>query len=191
MRLRSLFRVAPAAALALLILSGCSTPGQGAAPAASPSPSYPVRTGVWPGSSTDLAFYVETVTASPGESKYGKAAPAACMQTNFFARGERVVWHIAAVDTRTGHVVLPEDVRSARLKLPGVSPDIDINFIKHGKTDQSPMTWNAAWDIPPDYPLGVIPFQVAFQLKSWPAGKVATFTQIPISLEQMTVIDHR
>ncbi len=130
------------------------------------------------------------MTASPGESKYGKAAPAPCAQTNFFARGERVVWHIAAVDGKKGSVILPEDVQSSKLKIPGTS-DIDITFVKHGKTPESPMTWNAAWDVPPDYPLGVVPFEVAFQLKGWPASKVAVFTQIPINLERMTIIEHR
>jgi hypothetical protein len=190
MRFGHAFVTAPAV-IALLVVAGCGDQGPGSA-ATSPSASTaPVRTGVWrPGNNNDLAFYVETVTASPGESKYGKAAPAACSQTNFFARGERVVWHIAVVDAKNGSVVLPEAVQSATLVIPGTS-GIGITFVKHGKTDTSPWTWNAAWDIPPDYPLGVVPFQVNFQLNGWQASKVATFTQIPISLEQMTVIDHR
>ncbi len=139
----------------------------------------------------DVFFYVETLTASPGESIYGKAAPTRCTQTNFFARGERAVWHISAVNARTRELITNKDVKYAYIKIPGLG-NLGVTYTPHGRDPATaPWTWTARWDIPPDYPLGVVPFQLVMKLKDWPKNKVATFTQIPIALEQFTVIDHR
>lgn len=197
MRVTRLLRAAPL--IGALVVVGCSasqassppspTKAPPAAAAPAPAASQP-QTNPWPGTNFDIAFYVETVTASPNESVYGKWAPLACSQTNFFARGERVVWHVAAVDAHKGAVIEPNAVESAVLKVPGTK-DIDVTYIPHGKGPTAPWTWDAKWDVPPDYPIGVVPFQVQFRLKGWPAGKVAVFTQIPIALEQLTIVDHR
>ncbi len=156
-----------------------------------PIPTPPGNQNPWPGKKVSIFFYVETLTASKGESIYGKAASAACTQTNFFARGERAVWHISAVNARTGQVITSKDVKYAYLKIPGMK-NIGVTFVPHGKDPvTAPWTWTARWDIPLDYPLGVVPFQLVMKLKDWPKNKVATFTQIPIALEQMTIIDKR
>lgn len=149
----------------------------------------------WPappkGGKFEVFFYVETVTAGPRESIYGKWAPTSCTQTNFFARGERAVWHIGAVNARTGEYVLPKHVKYAYLKIPGVK-NIGVTFVPHGRDPvTAPWTWTARWDIPPDYPLGVVNFELVMKLKKWPRNKVATFKQMPLSLEQMTIIDSR
>lgn len=159
-----------------------------AAPALASSPT----TNPWPGKGPfPIAFYVETVTASPGESVYKVNAPATCMQTNFFTRGERVVWHITAINTRDGKIIEPDAVKYAYLKIPGVK-NIPIGYVPHGKDpNTAPWTWNARWDVPLDYPIGVVPFQVVFKLKGWPAGKIATFTQLPIALENLTIVEKR
>ena len=166
-----------------------------AALAQAPIPTPPGPQNPWPpppsGGKFDIFFYVETVTASPGESIYGGAAPTRCTQTNFFARRERAVWHIGAVNARTGKYVLPKDVKYAYLKIPGVK-NIGVTFVPHGRDPvTAPWTWTARWDIPPDYPLGVVPFVLVMKLKGWPKNKVATFTQMPLALEQMTIIDRR
>lgn len=156
-----------------------------------PIPTPPGPQNPWPGTKFAIFFYVETLTASPGESIYGKAAPIRCTQTNFFARGERAVWHISAVNARTGQIITNKDVKYAYLKIPGMK-NIGATYTPHGRDPvTAPWTWTARWDIPPGYPLGVVPFQLVMKLKDWPANKVATFTQIPIALEQMTIIDHR
>ncbi len=156
-----------------------------------PIPTPPGPQNPWPGKKFAIFFYVETLTASPGESIYGKAAPTRCTQTNFFARGERAVWHISAVNARTGEIITNKDVKYAYLKIPGMK-NVGVTYTPHGRDPvTAPWTWTARWDIPLDYPLGVVPFQLVMKLKDWPANKVATFTQIPIALEQMTIIDHR
>ena len=160
-----------------------------------PIPTPPGPQNPWPASPKsgkfDVFFYVETLTASPGESIYGKAAPSRCTQTNFFARGERAVWHISAVNARTGQLITSKDVKYAYLKIPGVK-NIGVTYTPHGRDPATaPWTWTGRWDIPPEYPLGVVDFELVMKLKKWPKGKVATFKQIPIALEQMTIIASR
>ena len=143
---------------------------------------------VWPASGTanrkfDIAFYVETL---PGNGS------AACKQSNTFARGERAVWHIGAVNARTGAFIGPKDVKYAYLKIPGVSRNIGVTFVPHGKDPATAnWTWTGRWDIPSDYPLGAVAFQLVFKLKGWSANKVATFTQLPLAGSTMTVIPKR
>lgn len=169
-----------------------------AAPAGSPGQPPPIPTpkdvtpNPWPGKKAQgLFFYVETVTASPGESVWGGAANERCTQTNFFARKERAVWHMAAVDTKTGKVVTNADVAYAYLKVPGMQ-NIPVTYVPHGKDPATaPWTWTARWDIPPDYPVGIVNFEFVMKLKGWPKNKVASFTQIPLAPEQMTVIAQR
>src|SRR3990172_7054884 len=72
----------------------------------------------WPGKQADIFFYVETLTGGGGESVFGKNAPTSCTQTNFFARGERIVWHIAAVNAKTGIVLTNKQVKYAYIKIP-------------------------------------------------------------------------
>ena len=131
----------------------------------------------------DIAFYVETL---PG------AGPAACRQTNTFARGERAVWHIGAVNARTGKFVQPADLKYAYIKVPGVK-NIGVTFVPHGRDPTTAVwTWTARWDIPSDYPLGAVAFQVVFKLKEWGPNKVATFTQMTqLGGSTMTIVPKR
>lgn len=151
----------------------------------------PGPTNPWPGKQFDIAFYVETVTASPKESVWGKWANVRCTQTNFFPRGEGIVFHITAINARTGKIVEPVDVKYAYLKIPG-QPNFKLKYGPHGRDPATaPWTWYYRWDVPLDYPLGVVPFEVVLKLKGWPASKVAVFKQMPLSLEQLTIVETR
>jgi hypothetical protein len=70
--------------------------------------------------------------------------------------------------------------------------NIGVTYIPHGR-DPATATWSwtARWDVPLDYPLGVVPFGLVMKLKDWKANHVAIFKQFPIALEQLTIIDHR
>jgi len=143
---------------------------------------------IWPAPDTktkkfDIAFYVETL---PGNGT------GACRQTNTFERGQRAVFHIGAVNARKGTFVLPKDIKYAYIKIPGVTKNIGVTFVPHGRDPATaPWTWTARWDIPADYPLGAVPFVIVFKLKGWPANKVATWTQLPLGGSTMTVVPKR
>ncbi|MDP2719418.1 MAG: hypothetical protein Q8P44_06280 [Dehalococcoidia bacterium] len=121
-------------------------------------------------------FYVDTVTAGAGESKYNVDASRYCQINSSFKRGMHIVWRMKAVDTSNGLILQAADVASATLKLPH-GEDIKFGFGRHGTTDDV-WFWTAAWDVPPDYPLGALPFTVTLTTKD---GKTGTFKQIPVS----------
>ena len=180
-----------AAALAVALVMASSALAEDP-PQPPPLPTPPGPQNPWPAAKKlAVFFHVETLTASPGESIFGKAAPTRCTQTNFFARGERAVWHIGAVNARTGQVLTNKEVQYAYLVIPGMK-NIGVTWVPHGRDPVTAVwTWTARWDIPPSYPLGVVPFQLKMKLKGWPKGAVQTWTQIPMPAAQMTVIDHR
>lgn len=189
LKMKSVVAITAALASAAVVTSAASagSPGQ---PAPIPTP-VGVAQNPWPGKKFDVFFYVETVTANKGESVWGKAAPLGCTQTNYFVRGERAVWHITAVNTRTGNIITNADAKYAYLKVPGME-NIGVTFTPHGRDPvTAPWTWTARWDIPLDYPLGLVPFQLVMKLKEWKGNKVATFTQMPLAAEQMTIVDKR
>ena len=183
------FAYALALAIGVAILAA---PGALAEDQPYPIPTPPGPQNPWPaGKTLGVAFHVETLTASPRESVYGRWAPIACTQTNYFARGERAVWHIGAVDAHTGRVLTNAQVKYAYLVIPGMK-NVGVTFIPHGRDPATATwTWTARWDIPLDYPLGVVPFKLVMKLKDWKKNQIATFTQIPMPVTQMTVIDHR
>jgi len=180
--------VATVLAWALLAASAAIAAGP---PQPPPIPTPPGDQNPWPAKKVDVAFYVETVTANKNESIYGKWAPTACTQTNFFARGERVVFHIGAVDAHTGQVLNDKLIKYAYLRIPGIDP-VKVTFTPHGKDPATaPWTFTGRWDVPLDYPLGVVPFKLVMKLKKWGANKVASFSQLPLAPENLTIIDSR
>jgi len=178
--------------IALAIAAGLVVAGLAASAALAQEPIVPppgVDPGViWPAPDRktkkfDIAFYVETL---PGNGS------GACRQTNTFERSQRAVWHIGAVNARKGTFVGPKDIKYAYIKIPGVSKNIGVTFVPHGRDPATaPWTWTARWDIPADYPLGAVPFVIVFKLKGWPANKVATWTQLPLGGSTMTVVPKR
>ncbi|MBI2831855.1 MAG: hypothetical protein HYX79_06340 [Chloroflexi bacterium] len=124
-----------------------------------------------------LFFYVDTVTAGAGESKFNVDASRYCAISGVFQRGMHIVWRMEVIDTSTGKVLQATDVKSAALKLPH-GENKNFNFGRHGATEDSPWFWTSAWDVPMDYPLGVLDFTVEVTTND---GKTGTFKQIPVS----------
>lgn len=174
--------------LALVIVAGLAAAAlaASAALAQEPIPTPPGPQNPWPtppkGGKFDIAFQVRIIT--------GRGVRV-CAVTNQIARGERVVWHIGAINARTGRYVMPANLKYAYVKVPGVK-NIKITFVPHGRDPvTAPWTWTARWDVPSDYPLGAVPYTIVFKLKGWPANKVATFTDIPLSGEGLWVVEKR
>ncbi len=107
-----------------------------------------------------LFLDVNTVTAGPGESKYNVDGDKYCAATSTFKRGMHVVWLMEAYDSGTGKELQAADLKEAIVKLPH-GENVNFRYGRHGSTDDAPWFWSAAWDIPPDYPLGVLDFEVA------------------------------
>ncbi|MDP2743911.1 MAG: hypothetical protein Q8P00_02450 [Dehalococcoidia bacterium] len=148
-------------------------------PAPPPAPGTPVPPPPVPPAAqkVPLFFYVDTVTAGAGESKFNVDASRLCSISGAFKRGMHIVWRMSVVDTASQMVLQKTEVKSAVLNLPNGETK-NFNFGRHGATETSPWFWTAAWDVPPDYPLGVLDFSVTVTTND---GKTGTFKQIPVS----------
>lgn len=141
---------AVAAALAVPVYASAQQPAPGENP--------------WPGRQLPVLLHVDTVTASPGESKYGVSYPKRCTWTNLFRRGEGAVFRVWGIEASTGKVLTPSAVKYAYVKIPG-QPNLKLRFGPHGRTADAPWFWAARWDIPLDYPLGQVEFRVVIKTK--------------------------
>ncbi len=126
-------------------------PPAGATPPPAPKPPAPMV--------VPLYAYIDTVTAGPGESKFNVDANLSCVKTSLFSRGMHIVWRMEVVDTTSGKVLQGADVKDATLKLPH-GEEFKFRFARHGATEEAPWFWTAVWDVPMDYPLGVIDYSV-------------------------------
>ena len=124
----------------------------------------------------ELTFYVDTVTAGAGESEYNVDGNLLCTRTSAFARGMHVVWRMYVYDN-SGTEVQGDRIESATLVLPGVAEPINFRYGRHGSTDDAPWFYTAAWDIPPDYPIGAIDYAINVKTKD---GLEGTFKEIPV-----------
>ncbi|MBI4494635.1 MAG: hypothetical protein HY690_17805 [Chloroflexi bacterium] len=134
----------------------------GAVPPPQPQPPAPRK--------VPLYAHIDTVTAGFGESKYNVDANLACVKTGLFSRGMHVVWRMELVDTSSTQILQAGDVENAVLKLPH-GEELKFRFGRHGPTEDSPWYWTTAWDVPMDYPLGVLDYSVTVTTKG---GKSVT-----------------
>jgi hypothetical protein len=172
------FQQAPVAAAQLTVIAaptgGAPAASDSAAPgnaAAAPPP--------FPSNKVEIAMYADTVSSSRGEVKQSRV----CTQTNYFPRRSRVVFRMWAVDTKTGLALTALDVSTVYVRIPG-QPNLNMNFGPHGAAANRVNFWSAAWAIPADYPLGVVPFRIIVRTVD---GRTGTYRQPPIAGSQLTV----
>jgi hypothetical protein len=134
----------------------------------------------YPGNKVDVAVYADTVSSSRGDVKLARV----CTQTNNFPRKARVVFRGWAVDTKTGKPLTAADVEYAYVKIPG-QPNLKLSYGPHGAVGNKVNFWSAAWSVPADYPLGVVPFRMVFKTVD---GRFGIFAQPPLASAQLTVI---
>ena len=125
--------------------------------AASASPSAP------PVQGNKLAVVVSADTVTGG----GTPAPAAtCAQTNFFKRGQLVVFRAWGVNVKSGgYALTSKNVLSAIVKIPG-QKSIVLNWVQEPRgapPSKQVSYWEAPWSVPSVYPLGVVNFTIVFQ----------------------------
>lgn len=125
---------------------------------AAPSPAPPVQ-----GNKLDLVIGADTVTGGGTP-----APPATCAQTNFFKRGQLVVFRSWGVDVKSGgYALTPKNVKSAVVNIPGEKPTA-LKWVSepyNAPPSQQISYWEATWLIPKAYPLGVVNFNIVFKTK--------------------------
>ncbi len=154
--------------------------GAPAAPAATLSPAVDKP---FPGNVADVVLYVDIVN-SP-RPKAAAARPKSCTQLSTVKRGERPVVRVWGVESGTGDVLSPENVKYAYLKIPGLA-NVKLNWGGHGSGTARSYFWTAGWDVATDYPLGVLAFKIVFKTES---GKFGIYTQEGLPAEyRLTVL---
>lgn len=139
---------------AAVVLSAIASPAL--AQSAADPPKYPVF------------LYVDTVN---GTRPVGaKPRPIGCTQTNYFARGEQVVYRIWGSEAATGDVLSTENVKYAYVKIPG-QPNLKLNWGPHGAASNRVWFWTLAWIVPKNYPLGSAMTQVVFKTENNTFGR--------------------
>lgn len=130
----------------------------------------------------DVYIYADTVTAGPGESRFNydpAGVPnASCVASSVFRRGMHLVWRYEAVDARTGKRLTEAEVENAVVRLPH-GEEIKGRFGRHGSADDAPWFWTSAWDVPLDYPMGALDWELVMTTKD---GKRGSFKQWKVSI---------
>lgn len=116
----------------------------------------------------DVALYVDSVN---GTRPSGTAPrPVGCTQTNVFKRGEQFVLRAWGSEMATGDILSTENVATATMTVPGVTPPFTLNWGAHGATTNRVWFWTAAWNIPATFPLGDSTLRIAYTLESGKTG---------------------
>jgi opacity protein-like surface antigen len=144
----------------------------GAALTAAASAQAPPTPNPFPGAKHQVFLYVDTVQNSSPKNPAVKPT-IGCTQTNFFRRGQGVVFRVWGVETKTGLTLTPDNVRYFYVTIPG-QPNLKLSFGAHGKATTAPWFWTVNWDVPNDYPLGVVPFKILARMKD---GGRTSFSQ--------------
>ena len=109
-----------------------------------------------------FTMYME-VLASASPSEFGLVATPGCVTDSVYKRGMKVVFRfelydmdnrvrLTSADGSTAQVTLPDGTVLPALFLPRGDPSAPL--------DNAPWTWVTTWQVPPDYPLGPVIYQV-------------------------------
>ncbi len=144
----------------LLVLGAAVVLSAIAAPALAKSSADPAKTNVF--------LYVDTVNGTRPVGAKPRAT--GCTQTNYFARGEQVVYRVWGNEAATGNILSTENVKYAYVKIPGL-PNLKLNWGGHGTAPNRVWFWANAFIVPKDYPLGTVVTRVVFKTESNKFGR--------------------
>ena len=160
-------------AAAPILLIGAQTAAPPAPPAPAPAGVVPPPPPVPPASIYEPVgpFFFSVQTLIGGATKYGLEATMRCVPTGMFARGSKLVWRIDALDATTGKLFTDQD-GSAKIRLPH-GEEVVLRFQQLGgnQVPDAPWSWTSAWDIPPDYAVGFLNYEVLVTGKDGRSGE--------------------
>ncbi len=129
-------------------------------PGATPKPKPVTPDSYYDSSVGPFYVYAETLaTTSP--STYGLGSNVACTPSGIFKRGQKIVWRFEVIDTSNGKRVTDKDNAAITVHLPS-GEDLKAGWAQRGggSVPGAPFTWNAAWNVPLDYPLGGLDYSI-------------------------------
>ena len=108
-------------------------------------------------------LYVDTVNGTRPVGAKPRAI--GCTQTNYFQRGEQVVFRIWGTEASTGAVLSTENVKYAYIKIPGQA-NMRLNWGAHGAATNRVWFWTTPWIVPKNYPLGAVTVRIVFKTEA-------------------------
>jgi hypothetical protein len=103
--------------------------------------------------------------------------------SNYVAPGSSVVFRAYAVDGKTHKLLTKKNVKFFNVVIPN-APTLKLKYTPRAATASSRYVWTATWNVPADYPTGVVAFRVIMKTK---AKRVGSFVQIPVASSMLTV----
>jgi len=122
-------------------------------------------------------MYMDVIATGPSE--YGLFTSPGCILDGVFKRGMKLVWRFEIYDMQTGLRVTDRDGSQAWITLPDGSvaqARFDTRGAPGNVAPDAPWTWVAVWNIPPDYPLGPVPYTVNVQTADGRTGAMQPVT---------------
>ena len=126
-----------------------------------------------------VPVYADTVSSSRGDVRLSRV----CTQTNMFPRKARVVFRAWAMDSARARRS-PRSRSGTRTSRSRASRTSRSRTARMVPAASKVRFWSAAWAIPVDYPLGVVPFRIVFKTED---GQFGIFQQPAIDGQQLTV----
>jgi hypothetical protein len=147
----------------LLALSALAAAAFGSAATADTTPFPSVHAG-------DIFVIAQTVTKD-------------CVMSDYYAPGSSVIFRAYAVDSKTHKVLTAKDVTYFYVKIP-TQANIKLKANKAAACAGGQYTWTGTWNVPADYPTGIVPFKVLVKSK---AKRLGSFVQVPVATSQLTI----
>ena len=120
-----------------------------------------------------FTFYIETLT---GHQTSTIVQSPSCVPNSQFRRGAHLVWRFEVVDTATGKRLTSLD-KDVTIKL--VLPNKEEKIARYSKrAGTGPWMWSFAWDVPLDYTLGTLDYQIV----ATKGARTGTFDQDTLGL---------
>jgi hypothetical protein len=144
------------------------------------TPAAPTATPV----AVDLFVAGDTVQGPANLTDDEKAGGAVCVQKNRYARNEEIVWRFRVVDPATGQPMDDQALSSVIVRLP--DQELEMHYGGHPSSDPVDFFWTVSFDVPADYPTGLLNYNV---VATAAGGRTGTFNQFGVASAQLTITD--
>lgn len=154
-----------------LLLLACQ-----AAPTPTPTPAA--------AAAVDLVLVADTVQGPANLTPEEKASGAICVQKNRFGKNEEIVWRVRVVDPATGEAMDDQALSSLVVRLP--DQELELHYGGHPRTDPVDFFWATSFDIPENYPTGLLAYTIEATAAD---GRTGTYNQFGVATAQLQVTD--
>ena len=106
-----------------------------------------------------------------------------CVMSDYFAPGSAVIFRAYAVDSKTRKVLTTKTTTYFYVKVP-TQATVKLRNNAKAPCASGQYSWTGTWNVPADYPTGVVPFKVLVKSK---AKRLGSFVQMPVVTSQLTI----